>query len=119
MLRPYLPILIQFVIVALLGAVIIGLSAFVGRKPPTRAKLGPYECGSPPVGNARGRFSVSFYLVGMLFLLFDVETIFLYLWAVVYRSMAWFPFYEMLVFIFVIAVGYVYAWKKGALDWDR
>jgi len=119
MLQAYVPILIQFVIVAVLGGVIIGASAFVGRKPPTRAKLTPYECGSQPVGDARGRFSISFYLVGMLFILFDVEAVFLYPWAVVYKELKWFGFFEMLVFILVLFAGYLYVWKKGALDWTR
>lgn len=119
MLRPYIPILIQFVIVAGLASIIIGLSAFVGRKSPTRAKLGPYECGSPPVGDARGRFSVSFYLVGMLFILFDVEAVFLYPWAVVSKELKWFGFFEMFLYIVILLVGYLYVWKKGALDWTR
>ena len=119
MLRSYLPILIQFVVVAGLGSIIIGLSAFVGRKPPTRAKLMPYECGSPPVGDARGRFSISFYLVGMLFILFDVEAVFLYPWAVVAKELKWFGFFEMFIYILVLLAGYLYVWKKGALDWTR
>jgi len=119
MLQPYVPILIQFIIVAGLGGFIIGASAFVGRKPRTRAKLAPYECGSAPVGDARGRFSISFYLVGMLFILFDVETVFLFPWAVIYKELKWFGFFEMFVFILVLLAGFVYVWMKGALDWTR
>jgi NADH-quinone oxidoreductase subunit A len=119
MLRPYIPILIQFVIVAGLAAIIIGLSAFVGRKPPARTKLAPYECGIQPVGDARGRFSISFYLVGMLFILFDVEAVFLYPWAVVSKELKWFGFFEMLLYILILLAGYLYIWKKGALDWTR
>jgi len=119
MLQPYIPILIQFVIVAALGGIIIGASAFVGRKPRTREKLSPYECGSLPVGDARGRFSISFYLVGMLFILFDVEAVFLYPWAVVYKELRWLGFLEMFAYILILLAGFLYVWKKGALDWTR
>jgi NADH-quinone oxidoreductase subunit A len=119
MLGDYLPILIHLSIVALVAAAMIGLSAWVGVKRPNREKLSPYECGIDPVGNARERFSISFYLVGMLFILFDVEAVFLYPWAVVYQSLKWPGFVEMLVYIAVLAAGYVYIWKKGALDWKK
>lgn len=115
----YLPILVHFVVVAALGAGILGLSAWVGVKRPSREKLSPYECGIQPVGDARERFSVSFYLVAMLFILFDVEVVFLYPWAVVYKSLKWFGFLEMLLYIAILLAGYVYVWKKGALDWTR
>jgi NADH-quinone oxidoreductase subunit A len=78
----------------------------------------PYECGITPVGNARERFSVKFYLVGMLFIVFDIEAIFLYPWAVVYRELKMFGFVEMLIFIVLILSGFYYIWKKGALDWS-
>lgn len=119
MLGDYLPILIHLSVVAFVAAALIGLSAWVGVKRPTREKLSPYECGIDPVGNARERFSVSFYLVGMLFILFDVEAVFLYPWAVVYQSLRWPGFVEMLIYIAVLAAGYVYIWKKGALDWKK
>ena len=117
MLQPYVPILIQFVIVAGLGGIIIGASAYVGRKPRTRAKLSPYECGSLPVGDTRGRFSISFYLVGMLFILFDVEAVFLYPWAVQFRALGLFGLVEMLVFLGILIIGYIWLWKYGAMDW--
>src|SRR5271167_5267425 len=117
MLQSYLPILIQVLLAAAVGAAILGVSALVGVKRPTREKLSPYECGIAPVGNARERFSVSFYLVGMLFILFDVEAVFLYPWAVVYRSLKWSGFIEMFIYIAILFAGYVYVWKKGALDW--
>ena len=119
MLGDYLPILMHLGVVAFVAAAMIGLSAWVGVKRPTREKLAPYECGIDPVGNARERFSISFYLVGMLFILFDVEAVFLYPWAVVYQSLKWPGFIEMLVYIAVLAAGYVYIWKKGALDWKK
>jgi NADH-quinone oxidoreductase subunit A len=115
----YLPVLIHFLVVVAVTAAILGLSAWVGVKRPSRAKLTPYECGIPPVGNARERFSVSFYLVAMLFILFDVEAVFLYPWAVIFKSLKWFGFLEMLLYIAVLLAGYVYIWKKGALDWKR
>jgi NADH-quinone oxidoreductase subunit A len=115
----YLPILVHLVMVLVVAAALLGLSAWVGVKRPSREKLAPYECGIPPVGNARERFSVSFYLVGMLFILFDVEVVFLYPWAVIYKSLKWFGFAEMFLYIAILLAGYVYIWKKGALDWSR
>jgi NADH-quinone oxidoreductase subunit A len=119
MTSPYLPVVIHFLAVVALTSAILGLSAWVGVKRPSRAKLTPYECGIPPVGNARERFSVSFYLVAMLFILFDVEAVFFYPWAVVFKSLKWFGFLEMLLYIGILLAGYVYIWKKGALDWKR
>ncbi len=119
MLSPYIPILVQAIIVAGLGAAILGVSALVGVRKRSSEKLAPYECGIAPVGNARGRFSVSFYLVGMLFILFDVEAVFLYPWAVVFKSLHWAGFIEMFLYILILLAGYVYVWKKGALDWTR
>jgi NADH-quinone oxidoreductase subunit A len=119
MLQSYLPILIQGLLAAVVAAAILGVSTLVGVKRPTQKKLSPYECGIAPVGNARERFSVSFYLVGMLFILFDVEAVFLYPWAVVSKSLKWFGFVEMAVFIAVLLAGYLYLWKKRALDWSR
>jgi NADH-quinone oxidoreductase subunit A len=115
----YLPILVYLLVVGVLAAALLGLSAWVGVKRPSRDKLTPYECGIPPVGNARERFSIGFYLVGMLFIVFDVEAVFLYPWAVIYRSLKWFGFVEMLLFIAILLAGYIYVWKKGALDWGR
>ena len=115
----YFPVLVHFIIVVGLAAAILGVSAWVGVRRPSREKLSPYECGIAPVGDARERFSVSFYLVGMLFILFDVEAAFLYPWAVVYRSLKWFGFFEMFMFIVVLFAGFVYIWKKDALDWSR
>ena len=119
MTSPYLPVLIHFLVVVAVTAAILGLSAWVGVKRPSRVKLSPYECGMPPVGNARERFSVSFYLVAMLFILFDVEAVFFYPWAVIFKSLKWFGFLEMLLYIAILLAGYVYIWKKGALDWKQ
>jgi len=115
----YIPILVHFVIVVALAGGILGLSWWVGVKRPSKEKLAPYECGIPPVGDARGSFSISFYLIGMLFILFDVEAVFLYPWAVVFRSLRWSGFIEMTLYIAILLAGYIYIWKKGALDWTR
>jgi NADH-quinone oxidoreductase subunit A len=115
----YFPILVHLLAVAAIAGAMVGFSAWVGVKRPSREKLSPYECGIPPVGDARERFSISFYLVGMLFILFDVEAVFLYPWAVVYKSLKWFGFVEMFLYIAILLAGYVYIWKKGALDWSR
>jgi len=115
----YTPIAVHFVFVLALAGAILGLSWWVGVKRPSQEKLEPYECGIPPVGDARGSFSVSFYLVGMLFILFDVEAVFLYPWAVVFKSLRWPGFIEMALYIAILLAGYIYALKKGALDWTR
>ena len=114
----YLPLLIQVgAAFALAGAMVI-LSTFVGKHRYNRAKMSPYECGMTPVGDARERFSVKFYMVAILFIVFDLETIFLIPWAVVFRGLGLFGFVEMVIFIGVLLVGLVYVWKKGALQWD-
>jgi NADH-quinone oxidoreductase subunit A len=113
----YFPVLVQVVIAMAVAAGIIGLSALLGKRIRNRVKDQPYECGVPPVGNARERFSVKFYLVAMLFILFDIEAIFLYPWAVVFRELKMFAFVEMLLFIVLILAGFFYIWKKGALEW--
>jgi NADH-quinone oxidoreductase subunit A len=82
-----------------------------------KVKLEPYECGIEPTTDARDRYSIRYYLVAMLFVIFDVETVFMFPWAVIFDQLLWFGFIEMLVFIFILVVGYFYAWKKGALEW--
>ena len=117
----YLPLLIHFIVVGLLAAGIVVLSRILGYRKPSLAKLSPYECGMVPVGDARGRFSVKFYLVAMLFIIFDVEAVFLYPWAAIYRSMlqenVTLILGSMLSFLGILFVGYIYALKKGAFDW--
>ena len=119
MLSSWAPILIFLVLVSGFAAVSVIGSFVVGMRKTSLAKLAPYECGMQPVGTARDRFSVKFYLVAMLFLLFDIEAVFLFPWAVVYRDLKLFGFFEMLLFIAAILAGYIYVWKKGALEWDR
>jgi len=114
----YWPVLLQILIAMAVAAGMIGISYILGHKVRNRVKDMPYECGIVPTGSARERFSVKFYLVGMLFILFDIEAIFLYPWAVVYRELKMFAFFEMLVFIALVLAGFFYIWKKGALDWS-
>jgi NADH-quinone oxidoreductase subunit A len=124
--KEYIPILIVFVFVAGFAVTNIVLSHLVGKRKNTRAKLMPYECGMDPVGSARQRFSVKFYLIAMLFILFDIEAVFLLPWAVVFKTMIGplaygraFIFFEMMIFMAVLLVGYVYVWKKGLFEWTR
>jgi NADH-quinone oxidoreductase subunit A len=113
----YVPIIIFLLIAVLVPVVLLGVSRLVQRRVYGHDKLMPYECGIDPIGDARERFSVRFYIVAMLFLVFDVETIFLFPWAVIYDRLALFGLVEMLVFIGILIVGYYYAWRKGALEW--
>jgi NADH-quinone oxidoreductase subunit A len=119
MLSAWAPILIFMILVTGFALVSVIGSLILGMRKPTPEKQAPYECGMQPVGTARERFSVKFYLVAMLFLLFDIEAVFLFPWAVVYRDLKLFGFFEMLLFIAVVLAGYVYVWKKGALEWER
>jgi len=100
-----------------IAAALIVISYSFGKRVRNKVKDTPYESGIVPTGDARGRFSVRFYLVAMLFIVFDIEAIFLYPWAVVYRELKMFGFIEMLVFVVLILSGFFYIWKKGALDW--
>src|SRR5688572_29630662 len=116
MLQDWAPVLIFLVIVIGFGTVSLIMSYLAGVQKPTPSKTVPYECGMTPIGTARDRFSIKFYLVAMLFLLFDIEVVFLYPWAVIYRELRLFGFFEMLLFMAAILAGYVYVWKKGALE---
>jgi NADH-quinone oxidoreductase subunit A len=118
MLTNYLPILIYMVFAMGLVGVIVLLSELLGKKSHTPAKDLPYECGMDPIGDARVRYTVRFYVIAMFFIVFDIEAIFLYPWAVIFKSLGWFGFWEMLVFIGILVVGLVYVWGKGALEWE-
>ena len=117
--QTYFPVLVQVAIAVLVAAGLITVSALLGKRARSPQKDTPYECGIAPTGSARERFSVKFYLVGMIFILFDIEAVFLYPWAVVYRELKLFALAEMFVFVALILVGYFYVWKKGALDWSH
>jgi NADH-quinone oxidoreductase subunit A len=114
----YFPVLIQILIAIAVAGGMIGVSAVLGRRVKDPVKSMPYESGMNPIGNARERFSVKFYLVAMVFILFDIEAIFLYPWAVIYRQLRFFAFSEMLLFIVLVLCGFFYIWKKGVLDWS-
>ena len=113
----FIPILIMVVVAAGFAAFTLTASHFLGIRVDSVAKSLPYECGVTPVGNARERFNTRFYLVAMLFIVFDIETVFLYPWAVVFRELGLFAFVEMMLFILILMVGFAYAWRKGALTW--
>ena len=113
----YFPVLVQAVLAMVLAAGLLTVSRLLGKRVRNRVKDMPYESGIVPTGDARQRFSVKFYLVAMLFIVFDIEAIFLYPWAVVYRQLKMVAFVEMLVFVILILSGFFYIWKKGALDW--
>jgi NADH-quinone oxidoreductase subunit A len=115
----YFPVMTQIVLGLVLGAVFVALAFLVGKRVKSKVKQLPYECGLVPVGNARERFSVKFYLVAMIFILLDIEAIFLYPWAVVYRELKLFAFFEMLIFIGLVMAGFFYVWKKGVLSWAQ
>ena len=124
MTQSFLPILILLIIAATIGAVFLSLNWVVGRHARTPSKLAPYESGVPLLDETRKRVNVRFYQIAMLFILFDIEAAFLYPWAVIYRDAtitptgtSWFVFGEMLVFILLLGVGYLYVWKKKAFDW--
>src|SRR5262245_728085 len=119
MFESWAPIGIFFILVTGFGIVTLIMSYVLGVRKPDPRKLAPFECCVNPIGTARERFSVKFYLVAMLFLLFDIEAVFLFPWAVVYRDLKLFGFIEMLLFIASILAGYIYVWKKGALEWER
>jgi NADH-quinone oxidoreductase subunit A len=123
MLREYLPVLLQIIVAMVFAASALAVSILVGKTGKrTRAKDMAYECGMIPQGGIQPRFSVKFYLVAMLFILFDLEIVFMYPWAVVYKEMiaqSTLIFWSMLSFISILMIGYVYALKKGALDWKK
>ena len=114
----YFPVLIQALVAMALAMGLLTASYLLGKRVRNKVKDMPYESGIVPTGDARQRFSVKFYLVGMLFILFDIEAIFLYPWVVVFRELRMFGFVEMLIFVVLILSGFFYIWKKGALDWS-
>jgi NADH-quinone oxidoreductase subunit A len=121
----YLPLALQILAALGMAGGMVAASFFVGKHKNSRTKLGAYECGMDPVGDARGRFSVRFYMVAMLFILFDVEAVFMLPWAVIFRRLPgitgsrMFGFWEMLVYLGFVAVGLFYVWNKGILNWSN
>ena len=112
-------ILLMIVLGIGFSVLMLSLSSLLGPRKPTPEKSAPYECGMPPVGDARERQSVKFYLVAMIFLLFDIEVAFLYPWAMALRQLGWAGYVQVLLFFLLLLAGYVYVWRKGALDWGN
>jgi len=113
----YVPIFIFMAVAFAIPAVTLLIAKLVRPENPEKAKLMPYECGIDPVDSARGRYTVRFYIVAILFVVFDVETIFLFPWAVQFKALKMFGFIEMMVFLAILVVGFIWIWKKGALEW--
>ena len=114
----YIPILLMFGLGLVVIAVFLGAGALLSPRNQTATKLETFECGNEPSGSAWGRFSVKFYLTAILFIIFDVEVVFMYPWAVQFRKLGWFGFVEMAIFIGILTIGLLYVWRKGALEWD-
>src|ERR1700689_3590808 len=115
--QTWFPVLLQTVLAMVIGVALVALTFVIGRRLKNKVKDMPYECGIAPTGDAQHRFSVRFYLVAMMFILFDIEAIFLYPWAVVFKQLKMFGFFEMLTFVILILAGFFFIWKKGVLDW--
>lgn len=116
--HPFLPLLVMFAVASVIVVALLTVASLFGPKSTNAAKNDPFESGNPPTGDARIRFSVRFYLVAMLFLIFDLEVVFLYPWAIYFRQLGVFGLVQMGIFLVILTVGYVYVWKKGALEWD-
>lgn len=117
-LAEYFPIVIFLGVAVFLALLVAVLPKFMAREIPQKDKLSGYECGFDPFGDARGRFDIRFYLVAILFIIFDLEVTFLIPWAITLKSIGAFGFWSMMVFLFVLTVGFIYEWQKGALDWE-
>jgi len=120
----YVPLLLHVAVVTVIAVGMVVLSWFLGQHKYNKAKMSPYECGMEPIGTAQDRFSVKFYLVAILFILFDVEAVFMYPWAIIFKDLkaigaGAFAFSEMLVYVLIVLAGFFYIWKKGILDWNK
>jgi NADH-quinone oxidoreductase subunit A len=118
MLTEYLPIAVLLILATGLAVLVVIIGHLFGPRRPTKRKSAPYESGMTPFGPGTRRMPVRFYLVAVLFILFDIEVVFFLPWAIVFRSLGLFGLIEMLIFVFILVVGYVYAWEKGALEWE-
>ncbi|RJP68746.1 MAG: NADH-quinone oxidoreductase subunit A [Candidatus Abyssobacteria bacterium SURF_17] len=114
----HVPIFAMFIIAFLIGLGFLAVSVFLGPKRLSKQKLDPFDCGNPPLGTPRIPVSIKYYVVAILFILFDVEAVFLYVWAIVFKELGLFGFIEMLVFILILVGGLAYVWRKGALEWE-
>ncbi len=118
MLENYLPVLIFMGLALGLGTVLIALGALISPRKPNAEKLSQYECGFAPFENARLKFDVRFYLIAILFIIFDLEVAFLFPWAVIFKELSWTPVIAMGIFLGLLLIGFIYEWKKGALEWE-
>ena len=116
--REYVPLVLLAGFVIANAVMMLGISQIFSPHRPTPLKASPYESGMPPLGDTHERFSVRFYMVAMLFIIFDIETVFMIPWGVAFRQLGLFGLIEMIIFVIILLVGYVYAWKRGALDWE-
>lgn len=116
--HPFFPLIVMFAVAAVVVSALLLVASRIGPKSTNPAKDEPFESGNPPRGDARMRFSIKFYLVAMLFLIFDLEVVFLYPWAIYFRQLGVFGLVQMGIFLIILTIGYVYVWKKGALEWD-
>jgi NADH-quinone oxidoreductase subunit A len=114
----YIPVLVTFALAAVIVGVMVSINSFLGPRSHSRVKGESFECGNEPTGPAWVRFSIRFYIVAILFIIFDIEVVFLYPWAVIFRELGLFGFIEMLMFVGVLGVGFVYSWRKGAFEWS-
>ena len=117
-LQTYFPIGVVLLVAVIQGYALIFASNVLGPRRPSLVKAAPFECGSEPIGSARDRFGVKFYVVALLFIVFDIEAVFLFPWAVLFTELGWAGYVEMLVFVFTLVLGLVYVWKKGVIDWN-
>jgi len=118
MLIEYLAILIYMAIAIVFGLFAIAASHLLGQRKPTPIKQAPYECGMPTIGSSFRRIPIKYYIIAMLFLLFDIEVVFLYPWAVVFKQFKFFAFISMAIFLGILIIAYIYIWKRGALEWE-
>ena len=118
MLESYIPIFIMIGIGILMGVAMGNVNVLLGPRRPSEEKQSTYESGMEPVRSARERFPIKFYMVAMLFIIFDIELVFVWPWAMLYRSLGWFGFAEMMVFLGILMLGFLYVWRKGGLEWE-
>ena len=114
----HIPIFAMFIVAFAIGIGFLAVSILLGPKRLSKAKLDPFDCGNPPLGTPRIPVSIKYYVVAILFILFDVEAVFLYAWAIIFKDLGLFGFVEMLIFILVLVAGLAYVWRKGALEWE-
>ncbi len=117
-LQAYFPLAVALALAGIVAVALVALAAVLGPRRPSPVKLSPFECGSDPIGSARERFGVKFYMIALLFIVFDLEAVFVYPWAVLLKDLGWAGYVEMAIFAFTLVVGLAYVWKKGALDWE-